>query len=127
MFTSLKRPDWYWALLASCSVSTSDAFPQYGKRPGRESSAELKSEWRCAITSPYAFVMCTGTNLLWPFGYRLGVLLSNVCVFLSLNTYLYDVLYSVNTQLYISTVILYMHSDHIMATCFDRKRPSSGQ
>ena len=40
---------------------------------------------------------------------------------------LYNVLYSVNTQLYISTVILHIHSGHIMATCFDRKRSSSGQ
>ena len=31
------------------------------------------------------------------------------------------VLYSVNTQLYTSTVIFYIHSGHIMATCFDRK------
>ena len=31
---------------------------------------------------------------------------------------LYNVLYSVNTQLYISTVILHIHSGHIMATCF---------
>jgi len=28
---------------------------------------------------------------------------------------------------HISTVILYIHSGHIMATCFDRKRSSSGQ
>ena len=60
-------------------------FPQYGKRPARESSAELKNDWRCAFTSPYAFVMCTGTNLLLPFGYRLGVPLKNVRVFLSVN------------------------------------------
>ena len=42
-------------------------------------------------------------------------------------TYLYNVLYSVNTQKYSSTMILYIHSDHIMTTCFDRKRSSSGQ
>ena len=42
-------------------------------------------------------------------------------------TNLYNVLYSVNTQLRISTVILYIHSGHIMATCFERKRASSGQ
>jgi len=42
-------------------------------------------------------------------------------------TNLYNVLYSVNTQPCISTVILYIHSGHIIATCFDRKRPSSGQ
>ena len=42
-------------------------------------------------------------------------------------TKLYNVLHSVNTQLYISTVILHIHSGHIMATCFDRKRSSSGQ
>ena len=42
-------------------------------------------------------------------------------------THLFNVLYSVNTQLYISRVILYIHSGHIMATCFGRKRSSSGQ
>ena len=42
-------------------------------------------------------------------------------------TKLYTVLYSVNTQLYISTVILHIHSGHIMATCFNSKRSSSGQ
>jgi len=31
------------------------------------------------------------------------------------------VFYSVNTQQNISTVLLYTHSSHIMATCFDRK------
>ena len=36
-------------------------------------------------------------------------------------------LYTVSTQQYISTVILYIHSGHITATCFDRKRSSSGQ
>ena len=45
----------------------------------------------------------------------------------SLGTWLYNVSYSVNTQLYISTVILHIHSGHIMETCFDLKRPSSGQ
>jgi len=40
---------------------------------------------------------------------------------------LYNVLYSVTKQLYISTVILYVHSDHIMTTCFDPTRSSSGQ
>jgi len=35
--------------------------------------------------------------------------------------------FSVNAQLYISTVNLYIESGHIMATCFDRKRSSSGQ
>ena len=39
----------------------------------------------------------------------------------------YNVLYTVNTQHYISTVILYIHSGHISATCFDRKRSSSGK
>ena len=34
---------------------------------------------------------------------------------------LYNVLYTVSTQQYISTMILYIHSGHIMATCFDRK------
>jgi len=42
-------------------------------------------------------------------------------------TKLYNVLYSINTQLYMSIVILHIHSGHIMATCFDRKRLSSGQ
>ena len=42
-------------------------------------------------------------------------------------TKLYNVIYSANTQLYISIVILYIHSGHIMGTCFDRKRSSSGQ
>jgi len=42
-------------------------------------------------------------------------------------TNLYNVLYTVSTQQYISTVILYIHSGHIMATCFERKRSSSGQ
>ena len=44
-------------------------------------------------------------------------------------TNLYKVVYSVNTQQYttISTVILYIHLGHIMATCFNRKRSSSGQ
>jgi len=40
---------------------------------------------------------------------------------------LYNVLDTVNIQQYISTVILYIHSGHITATCFDRKRSSSGQ
>jgi len=38
-----------------------------------------------------------------------------------------NVLYTVHTQQYISTVILYIQSGHIMVTCFDRKRSSSGQ
>ena len=38
-----------------------------------------------------------------------------------------NVLYSVNTQLYISTVILCIHSDHIISTCFDCKWSSLGQ
>jgi len=38
-----------------------------------------------------------------------------------------NTVFSVNTQLYISTVILHIHSGHIMETCFDRKRSSSGQ
>jgi len=38
-----------------------------------------------------------------------------------------NVSYSVNTQLYISTVILYIHSGHIMATYFGCKWSSSGQ
>jgi len=46
---------------------------------------------------------------------------------MNLSNILYNVLYSANTQLYISTVILYIPSGHIMATCFDRKRSSSGQ
>jgi len=39
----------------------------------------------------------------------------------------YNVLHSVNTQQYISTVVLYIHSGHIMTICFDRKRSSSRQ
>ena len=39
----------------------------------------------------------------------------------------YNVLYTVNSQQHISTVILYIHSGHISATCFDRKRSSSGK
>ena len=39
----------------------------------------------------------------------------------------YNVLYTVNTQHYISKVILYVHSGHISATCFDCKRSSSGK
>jgi len=39
---------------------------------------------------------------------------------------LYNVLYTINAQQYISTEI-YIESGHIMATCFDRKRSSSGQ
>jgi len=39
---------------------------------------------------------------------------------------LYNVLYSIKSQLYISTVILYIYSGHIMATCFDCKQSSSG-
>jgi len=35
---------------------------------------------------------------------------------------LYNVLYSINTQIYISTVTLYIHSVHITATCFNDKR-----
>jgi hypothetical protein len=42
-------------------------------------------------------------------------------------TYLYNALYTVNTQHYISRVILYIKSGYIMATRFDRKRSSSGQ
>ena len=42
-------------------------------------------------------------------------------------TNLYNLFYTVNTQQYISTVILYVQSGHITATCFDRKRSSSGQ
>jgi len=38
----------------------------------------------------------------------------------------YNVLCSVDTQLYIGTVI-YIHSDRIVAACFDRKRSSSAQ
>jgi len=33
-----------------------------------------------------------------------------------------NVLYSINKQLCISTVIFYIESGHIMATCFDRLR-----
>jgi len=40
---------------------------------------------------------------------------------------LYNVLYTVSTQQYIITVIKYIQSGHITATCFDRKRSSSGQ
>ena len=40
---------------------------------------------------------------------------------------LYNVLYTVNTQQYISTVIFYTHSGHITSTFSDRKRLSSGQ
>jgi len=39
----------------------------------------------------------------------------------------YNVLFTVNTQHYISTVVLYIHSGHISAKCFDRKRSSSGK
>ena len=42
-------------------------------------------------------------------------------------TNLYNIFYTVCTQQYISTVILYIQSGHITATCFDRKRSSSGQ
>ena len=42
-------------------------------------------------------------------------------------TFLYNVLYTVSTQQYIITVIKYIQSGHITATCFDRKRSSSGQ
>jgi len=41
--------------------------------------------------------------------------------------HLYNVLYTFNTQQYISTMILYIHSGYITATCFDRNRSSSGQ
>ena len=41
------------------------------------------------------------------------------------NNYFYNVFYTVNTQQYISTVVLYI--GHITATCFGRKRSSSGQ
>ena len=41
--------------------------------------------------------------------------------------FLYTVLYTENAQQYISTVIQYIKLGLIMATCFDRKRPSSGQ
>ena len=41
-------------------------------------------------------------------------------------TNLYNVFYSVNTQLNITTVLLYIHPGHIMVTCFDRKRSSWG-
>jgi len=40
---------------------------------------------------------------------------------------LYNVLYTVSTQQYIITVIQYIQLGHITATCFDRKRSSSGQ
>ena len=42
-------------------------------------------------------------------------------------TNLHNILYTVSTQQYINTVILYIHSDHVTATCFDRNRSSSGQ
>jgi len=38
-----------------------------------------------------------------------------------------NVFYTVSTQQYIITVIKYIQSGHITATCFDRKRSSSGQ
>jgi len=41
--------------------------------------------------------------------------------------FLYNVLYTVNTQQYISTVIQYIQIRSHTATCFDRKRSSSGQ
>jgi hypothetical protein len=40
---------------------------------------------------------------------------------------LYNILYSVSTQKYISTVIQYIQLGPITATCFDRKRSSSDQ
>jgi len=43
------------------------------------------------------------------------------------NSSLYKVLYTVSTQQYIITVIKYIQSGHITATCFDRKPSSSGQ
>jgi len=35
---------------------------------------------------------------------------------------LYNLLYTVSTQQYISTVIQYIQLGHVTATCFDRKR-----
>jgi len=40
---------------------------------------------------------------------------------------LYNALYAVSIQQYISTVIKYILSRHITATCFDRKWSSLGQ
>ena len=54
----------------------------------------------------------------------------------AVRVFLFNVLYSVNTQLYISYsdiiyIYIYIHThthlSHVMATCFDRKRSSSGQ
>jgi len=42
-------------------------------------------------------------------------------------TDLYNVLYTVSTQQYISKVIKHIQSGHITVTCFNRKRSSSGQ
>jgi len=39
---------------------------------------------------------------------------------------LYNVLYTASTQHYMITVIKYIQSGHIMATCFDCKQLSSG-
>ena len=118
----------------ACSGAHPDPFPWVlgVKQPEHKShhlplfSAKIRSEWSCASILPICLygmykdtctfhIYCTELKRIWRRPSRCTV------------TGLYNVLYTVNTQQYISTVILCIHSGHFMATCFDRKWPSSGQ
>jgi hypothetical protein len=68
-FSSLKHSAWLWG--SSLLFSGYWGLFLWGlKQMGHEvdhsplSNAEVKNEWCCTSTAPYAFVGCTGTDLL---------------------------------------------------------------